>query len=427
MNKVKLLFSVFSLVVLMASCAKDNCTRNMTYVKYTPIYKTLDEIRETPTFESARELKNPGKIYLYGSLILINERYEGIHIVDNSNPSAPNRMGFISIPGNIDMAVSGNLLYADNYIDLLTLDISNIQNIQLLDREENAFPLMNQSMDPDQGLLVAYHTEEVTEDVDCSNPNPGIIPWELQTFDNAAVQMTGPGAGAAAAAMGGNGREASGKGGSMARFTISNQTLYAVDNSTLRVFDLSNPTAPAPGNNIQVGWGIETIFPYDNNLFIGSRTGMFIYSNANPMNPTFLSEFTHAQACDPVYVEGTHAYVTLRGGTPCQNFNNQLDIIDISNLTAPTLVSTTQMHNPHGLSVENDKLYLCDGSDGLKVFDVTDKQSITELIHEPSITTYDAINIPNANIVLVIGEDGFYQYDTSDPNALRLLSHIPVQ
>ena len=37
-------------------------------------------------------------------------------------------------------------------------------------------------------------------------------------------------------------------------------------------------------------------------------------------------------SCDPVVVQGDYAFVTLRGGTECQGFSNQLDIIDISTL-----------------------------------------------------------------------------------------------
>ena len=39
---------------------------------------------------------------------------------------------------------------------------------------------------------------------------------------------------------------------------------------------------------------------------------MFIYDNTNPQAPYFLSRFQHAEACDPVFVEGDYAYVTLR-------------------------------------------------------------------------------------------------------------------
>lgn len=426
MYKKNVFFAAVAMLFLMASCVKDDCSRVMTYTKYTPVYKTLAEIRVDPTVEPARELKNPGKIYLYGNLILINEKGEGVHVIDNANPSAPAKLAFISIPGNIDIAMSGNTLYADNYIDLLAIDVSNIQNAHLQKRVQNAFSDLG--VDPDLGILVAYTSEEVTEEVGCDDQSfMAQNQWgNMQTIDN-----TGTGANAGVSAnVGGSGREAIGIGGSMARFGINGQHLYIVDNQDMHIFDISNSQNPTRVNqvNVGMGWGIETIFPYQDKLFIGSNVGMFIYDNSNPQNPTYLSEFQHSDVCDPVFIDGNFAYVTLRSGTNCQGFTNQLDVIDITNITNPTLVSSTEMHNPHGLTIEDDKLYLCDGSDGFKVFDIADKQAIgqNQLFHDSSIPAYDAITIPRADAVLVIGKDGFYQYNTSNPAALQLLSHIPV-
>lgn len=426
MSKRNMFFAAVATLFLTASCVKDDCTRVMTYTKHTPVYKTLAEIRVDPTVEPARELEKPGKIYLFGNLILINEKGEGVHVIDNANPSAPAKLAFIAIPGNIDIAMSGNTLYADNYTDLLAIDVSNIQNAHVKKRVQNAFPSFGS--DPDLGLLVAYNSEEVTEEVKCDDQNTMMQVQQGQWTNN--VDMSTTNNAGVSANVGGSGREAIGIGGSMARFGINGQHLYIVDNQDMHIFDISNTEDPTRVNQVTVGmgWGIETIFPYQDKLFIGSNVGMFIYDNSNPQSPTYLSEFQHANVCDPVFVDDNFAYVTLRSGTNCEGFSNQLDVIDITNITNPTLVSSTEMHNPHGLTVEDDKLYLCDGSDGFKVFDVANKQTIgqNQLFHDSSIPAYDAITIPRANAVLVIGKDGFYQYNTSNPAALQLLSHIPV-
>ncbi|BDS11653.1 LVIVD repeat-containing protein [Aureispira anguillae] len=430
MYRKNVFFAAFCMLFLLVSCAKDDCTRVMTYTKHTPIYKSLDEIRVNPTVEPARELKNPGKIYLYGNLILINEKGEGVHVIDNANPASPNKLAFISIPGNIDIAMSGTTLYADNYIDLLAIDVSNIQDVRLKKRVEDAFPSYGSSA---EGLLVAYDSEEVTEEIQC-NDQVAIQNAQFGGMQNNPMAMNNVdmnnNTGGVSASVAGSGREAIGIGGSMARFAINGQNLYIVDEQNMNIYDITNAENPTPVNQVTIGmgWGIETIFPYGDKLFIGSNTGMYIYDNTNPQNPTYISEFQHATACDPVFVDGNFAYVTLRGGTNCQTFSNQLDVIDITNVLNPSLVSSTDMHNPHGLSVENDKLYLCDGSAGLKVFDVANKQNIgqNQLFHDASIATYDAITIPNANVLLVVGEDGFHQYNTSDPSNLQVLSHIPV-
>lgn len=422
MNKSNLFFAAIGLLFLVSSCVKDNCKKTLTYTKYTPVYKTYDEFRVTPTVSQAKTLKNPGKIYLFGNLLLINEVDEGVHVIDNADPASPNPIAFIDIPGNVDIAMSGNILYADNYIDLLAIDISDINNIRLQKRVNDAFP--NYGIDPDKGVLVKFDAEEVTEEVDCNDFNM----WNSEIMVDMGTGPQPANAGVSAALSSNGSRESVGVGGSMARFAISGQTLYTVDNQSMHVYDITTQSNPTKAGQVTVGWGwgIETIFPYGDKLFIGSNTGMYIYDNSNPHSPTYLSEFQHADACDPVFVEGDYAYVTLRSGTPCQGFANQMEIVDISNIMNPFLVSTTQLENPHGLSVENDIVYLCDGDYGIKVLDASDKNNVSELYADDSKPAYDAITVPSSNTLLMIGKDGFYQYSTTNPSALQLLSHIPV-
>jgi hypothetical protein len=218
-----------------------------------------------------------------------------------------------------------------------------------------------------------------------------------------------------------------GIGGSMARFTIMKDHLYSIDNSNMMVFDISNLDNPVPGAKLNIGWGIETIFPYKDNLFIGTQTGMIIYDNSDPDFPTHLSTFSHIMSCDPVVVENDIAYVTLRSGTDCRNnFTNQLDVIDVSNLKNPVLLKTYPMTNPHGLGIDNGVLFICEGTAGLKVFDATDINQISShlLAYFGDIHAYDVI--PYNNNLIMIGESGLYQFDYSDKENIKFISMIPI-
>src|SRR5688572_8350174 len=68
----------------------------------------------------------------------------------------------------------------------------------------------------------------------------------------------------------------SGTGGSMARFTISGDHLYTVNTTNMQIYNISNPADPIPGQQVNIGTGIETIYPYKGHLFIGSMNGMYI-------------------------------------------------------------------------------------------------------------------------------------------------------
>ena len=220
--------------------------------------------------------------------------------------------------------------------------------------------------------------------------------------------------------------EVIGKAGSLARFAASNGHLYAVDDQNMQVFDITQSANPVPGNELTIGFLIETIFPYKDKLFIGSQSEMFIYDNANPANPAFVSSFSHATSCDPVVANDTLAYVTLRSGNTCQGTQNQLDVLDIRDVYNPWLMMSYQMQNPHGLGIDANVLFLAEGEHGLKVFDTSDSYAIDQhlLAHFEDIHAYDVI--PLNGVLIVIGDDGIYQYDYADLNDIRLLSKLTV-
>ena len=221
-----------------------------------------------------------------------------------------------------------------------------------------------------------------------------------------------------------SGGSITGIGGSMARLTISSDYLYSVDRSDLQVFDISNVRNPRVFNKVNIGWDIETIFPFKDKLFIGSMTGMFIYDISNSSSPRLLSQFSHARACDPVVADDNYAYVTLRSGTACGGNQNQLDVIDIKDITRPKLIKSYPMQQPAGLGLDKNVLFVCDGPAGLKVYDVNKPEDLQLIDWQSDMKTYDVI--PLGYSLLMIGEDGFYQYDYTDPKNLKLLSKIPV-
>jgi hypothetical protein len=422
-------FSILSVLLTallglgLQGCMKDSCQIVNTYYKKTAVYKTLEEMRKDLTVEPARELKKPGKIYFYNDYVFINEQREGIHVIDNADPSNPKQVAFIGIPGNIDMAAQGGVLYADNYINLLAIDITNPANPVQLGRAEGVFPALSHNASTGR-YLVYYDWVETTVIYDCPEDGKGESSWGNQHDGNISFDAS------LQSSIGSNTKGGAGVGGSMARFTLLNGHLYAVDKKDLRVFNLASPLQPEHVNTVNIGLGIETIFPHENRLFIGSENGMFIYDASAPGNPFKVSELAHARACDPVFVSGDYAYVTLRDGTVCQGFVNQLDLVDISDIANPRLEKVFPMQNPHGLSIRDNTLFLCEGKHGLKTFDISNPLELDKnlLAHVKNLDAYDVISVPGKNnVLMLIGKDGFYQYDAGNPNKLKLLSKIAVK
>ncbi|MDQ6813225.1 MAG: hypothetical protein M3040_05790 [Bacteroidota bacterium] len=404
--------SLIVTVFVFQRCVKDTVAR--TYTMYTPVYKTRDEVRANIKNDAPHSVENPGKMFILGNYVYLNEIDKGIHIIDNSNPSRPVNKYFVAIPGNIDLAVTGNTLYADLYTDLVTLDIANPSAIRVKKITDGVFPLRRYS-----GNFAADNTRIITEwirkDTTVTTDIEGVQSSRggVLFFDARAVAAVAPSA---------TNNAAVGISGSMARFTLLNNYLYTVTDNALNVFDISQPENPVFANKVNLSFGIETIYSFKKNLFIGSQTGMLIFSTTNPAQPMQSGTFAHARVCDPVIADDNYAYVTLSSGSKCAGFTNQLDVVNIQNLQSPKLVKSYSLTNPHGLSKDGNTLFICDGADGVKVFDAADANNIKLL---QTINGMDAFDVIATNgVAIVVAKDGLYEYDYTNRSSVRLLSKI---
>lgn len=164
-----------------------------------------------------------------------------------------------------------------------------------------------------------------------------------------------------------------GQGGSTARFTILGNYLYIVDNQNLRVFDISDATNPVLVNKVSVGFDIETIFPFNDKLYIGSKTAVYFFSVADPKNPKQMSQAIEPsiiRRCDPVVGRDNVAWATLNVSGPCGGSQSLLVTYDISNLANPKKMGQSNLTAPGGLGYKNDALYVCDGTEGVKIYSI---------------------------------------------------------
>jgi len=402
-------------LLTMQGCMKDSCKR--TYTLYKPIYKSLTQVRADMKSTAPQALQNTGKLNVFGNYIFLNEVGKGIHVIDNANPSSPKNIAFINIPNNIDLAVRGSYLYADSYSDIIVFDISNPVNIKPVKFMDNVMKEKNVYWNPSTTnadliqVVVGYTQKDTT--VDC-----GRTTWSTCSSCDALAMSSGGASSFYAAAP------QTGTGGSMSSFTIVNDYLYAVSAASLYSISIANPQDPQQTAVRSMGWGIETIYPFQNKLFIGSRNGMFIYDLANPSNPAPQGQFRHATSCDPVIADGQYAYVTLRDGTTCNTTLNELNVLDISNMSSPQLKARINLTNPHGLAKDGNTLIICDGKAGLKIFNASAPLNLQLVKKVEGLETFDVIAMNNKAIV--VAKDGLYQYDYSNPSNPALLSKMAV-
>ena len=409
--------AVLFLCSFLNSCVKDTCRRIYTYSYYLPVYKTTAEVRANIKSSTPLQITSPGKIVILGNYIFLNEVDKGIHVIDNHNPASPQNVAFINIPGNMDLALKGNILYADLYTDMVTLDISDPLNVLVKKYSEGVFPyrIYNSGFYGDSTKIITDWIKRDTTVIQSCGGNP--VYYSPNAYvDFSSVQSSGSNK---------NSSSPIGKGGSMARFAIVNNRIYTVSNTDLNVFDITTIDDPVYKYKVNVGsWSVETIFPFKDKLFIGSQNGMFIYNINNPDNPVSIGQFSHVQSCDPVIADDNFAYVTLRSGSACQGFSNQLEILQLNNITDPKLLKVYLFTNPHGLSKDGNLLFICDGSDGLKIYNAADVNNLKLVKQISGIETYDVIAYNQ--IALVVAKDGLYQYDYSDINNIHLISKTGI-
>jgi hypothetical protein len=412
---------ILAFFVLLTSC-EESVYRE--FKGNAPIYLSYEELRSSVVTETGRDLVHPGKIYFKDDYIFIIENFEGIHVYDNSNPSAPVHKTFVKVPGAVDISISGYIIYVDSFVDLVVLDAEDINNIHEVSRVKEVFPYLIPvtdndlpvgNIDQDKGVITGYEVKMIREKVQISYPSYPIM------FDG---YMELANAGRVTSGVSGSGV---GMGGSMARFGITGNVLYAVDNNTINVFDISDRVNPKKFSSVSAWWGIETMFLTNKYMFLGTTTGMAIFNINIPLSPTYVSFYNHIRSCDPVIVEGDLAYVTLRSGTVCGGSASSLDVVNLNPITSPSLLQTYAMANPYGLGKDGDLLFVCDGSSGLKIYNASDYMTISQHLLKtyPTLKAYDVI--PLGSVLMMIGDDGLYQYDYSDPGNIFQISHIEVK
>lgn len=405
-------FSLIScLVVLFSSCNSDNDNSEKA-VFAVPIIKSKAAIRSTIVVAAAKQTQSEGKIYVAENYIFYIAQEEGVHVFDNANPAAPQNIAFISIEGVHDIAIKGNYLYADNFVDLLVFDISNIGNISLAQTVENSF-----NFSP-----VFPEDAEFYDSSIAVNADEIITGYRLETRDRPWAQWLDIANDAMTSFESSGG--AIGVGGSYARFQINNNALYAVESYQLNVFNITNPTSAFFDKAIYMnlwfnGGQFETLFQQKEFLFVGATSGMFIVNAEDEFNPYFVSGFSHATACDPVVVNGNIAYITVRGGSSCGAIVDQVNVIDITTISSPSLLSTYALNQPYGLGIRANTLYVCCGSGGLNVFNATDT---SHLILENSYPDNVRDVIPLPTHLIAVGTNTIIQYNYGPNFTLQPLS-----
>ena len=409
-----------SLVLFMFSCTKDTGSIEVSYFKAEAIYGDLEESRATALNAPVAEIVNPGKIYIGEDFILIGEEGKGIHVIDNSNPSSPTATNFINIPGNREFYVEGDKLFAESIYDFMKVDISNLQNATLDARLNDviATPTRNATGE----ALLKFNFTEVTEKLEIgSTAYTNATNYDYVYYDyleNVIPQSAVPSSFAGT----------TGQSGTVNRVAVNGDNMYVINKSNLIILEDDGANINLLSNE-RIGWGntLETVFVHEDALFLGTTASMEIYDVSVPTQPRQLDRYDHTTSCDPVYPKGQVAYVTLRTGDEraCPGDVNALVTLNIQDFSNVIETSQTEMISPFGMTSKNDVLYVGEGENGLKMFDISTPENPSLIKFDQGIEAYDIITHPtNSSQILIAGPTGLSQYMIDEELDFQLESTI---
>lgn len=372
------------------------------YYKYEPIYISTEvlkrKIKDKIKITEPKKIINVGKIYTYNNYLFISENNMGVHIIDNTDPKKPVNKAFLGIPLNEDISIKGDVLYADSYDELVAVDISNIEKINVTKRIKLASFFTNPKFhfEKSSGFMIGEKKTPV---------------YEARVFSMImARSSTSSNSYSSSSSM----SYSTGKGGSLSRFSIVGDYLYTVTNTDLNLFSLADNKNPQELGKVKIEnvTRAETIYSYKDKLFIGTATGAYTYDNKDPQKPVFISKIEHVRSCDPVVVENDTAYITLRDGSTCRGGVNELDAVDLADIKNQKILKTYPLENPWGLAIKDNILFVCDYNNGIKIFNAQDPKNLIEITTIPIKKAKDII-INENNLGIVVTDDGIHEYDFS--------------
>ena len=174
-NRVSIL-AMLPFLLLAASCDPFNSNRiepepSPAEVEgWVPVYASAEDVG-TIASKDAKPIENGGKIYVKGNTLYQVEVGKGIHVIDIQNPNNPHTIKFIQVIGAQEMAIMGDNLYTNHINDLVVLNISDINNVQVVDKVSGMFHLVDASLPPSVGYF------------ECVDASKGVVVgWKLETL-----------------------------------------------------------------------------------------------------------------------------------------------------------------------------------------------------------------------------------------------------
>lgn len=393
------------ILLLFSACNKDQGNVTLTYHKASAVYGDIDQVRTTPLMVASKTIENPGKIFYGEQFLLVGEEGEGIHVFDNTNPNSPLGVGFIQLPFTKEFYVQDQFVYAESHYDFVKIDLSVLTAPTMVDRVEYAFadPIMN-----DKGeVLLGFNYDVVTESFALHSAEAKALEETNMLYMDYMGEMIPPSN--VPSTFAGSGSSIK---GTLNKIAVTSNHAYVIGDDEIYTFR-NDPSSMSYVGATKVTNDLETIYPENNRLYLGTARSMEVMDVAMGDAPQHISSYDHPTSCDPVMPYGNVAYLTLRTGdfSGCNGDQNTLDVIDISNISEPEIIEEITMTSPYGMCVSNNYLFVGEGTNGLSIFNISDPTQPILAVTHTGFEVYDILPHPtDPNKLLAASEIGLVQY-----------------
>jgi len=189
MVAIKNILSLVLVSSILLNCSKIEDFKSKDAVNKGESYriKTKLTLAESQNYmiESPKTIVNAGRIFIEGDYLFIGEFGLGIHVFDNTFPTNPLPLVFLSIPASTDYFVKNDVLIVDNGNDLVSLTIDALDKLK---NKEKTIVELNRSLliNKRTSEVFVYPNYPIQQNVyfECPDKEHFVIAWEKGDFLN---------------------------------------------------------------------------------------------------------------------------------------------------------------------------------------------------------------------------------------------------
>ena len=214
-----------------------------------------------------------------------------------------------------------------------------------------------------------------------------------------------------------------GVGGSLAKFTISNNQVIVLNGTEVKQFDILPNGELSEKNTLQISRQLETIFPYGDKILIGSTDAVYFLGFEDDGLLTLLSSYDHLTACDPVVASNGIAFSTLKV-TDCRSGTEDLlEAIDISDISNPRVLRVYDTESPFGLAIKGSFLFVCEKG-GLTMYSYNASGDLVEMDFFTIDGAIPLDIIVSSGYLIVRTDQGIFNVLYSDTEIVEVVGSI---